>query len=281
MRDLAASDLSASSRHKTAATLSRPAADLILSVRELVKEFGGNRAVAGASFEVRRGSITALIGPNGAGKTTCFNCIAGALRPDAGEVIFEGQEITGLPPHRIFDRALVRTFQIPQELGRLSVVENLMLARSGQLGERIWETWLRPGRVRAEEQALEREAHQMLEWVELGHLAHEPADSLSGGQRKLLELARALFGHPRLVLLDEPSAGVNPTLVQGLLQHIRSARDRDGVSFLLITHDMDVVEQLSDEVVVMTGGQVLLTGEPGPVLSDQRVQEAYLGSQHR
>jgi branched-chain amino acid transport system ATP-binding protein len=253
----------------------------ILQVQGLVKQFGGNRAVNGATFDVPSGSITGLIGPNGAGKTTCFNCIAGALRPDGGRVLFEGEEITGFPPYRVFDRALTRTFQIPQELGAMSVLENLMLARGGQSGERLWQAWLRPGKVAVQEQAIEERAFELLKLVDLDHLAHDVASSLSGGQRKLLELARALMGSPRMILLDEPSAGVNPTLARKLAEHIQMIQARMGVTFLVIAHDMDVIERLCDTVIVMTSGRVMLEGTPAEVFANVEVQEAYLGSQYR
>ena len=253
----------------------------ILQVNGLVKQFGGNRAVDGATFDVARGSITGLIGPNGAGKTTCFNCIAGVLRPDGGRVTFEGAEITGLPPYRVFDRALTRTFQIPQELGAMSVLENLMLARGDQAGERLWESWLRPGKVATQERALEERAFELLQLVDLDELAHDVASSLSGGQRKLLELARALMGSPRMILLDEPSAGVNPTLARKLAEHIQMIQERLGITFLVIAHDMDVIERLCDTVIAMTSGRVMVEGTPAEVFANVQVQEAYLGSQYR
>ncbi|MDP2326986.1 MAG: ABC transporter ATP-binding protein [Dehalococcoidia bacterium] len=255
--------------------------DAILVVDRLEKRFGGNRAVDGASFTVARGSITGLIGPNGAGKTTCFNCIAGALRPDGGRVTFDGHDITGEPPYRVFKRGLVRTFQIPQELGGMTVIENLMLVTAGQSGERLWEPLLRPWRVRAEERANAERAYEVLRQVALDHLALEPASNLSGGQRKLLELARALMATPKMILLDEPSAGVNPTLAQRLVDDIRAIQRDQGVTFLVIGHDMDVVARLCDTIVVMAGGRVLTEGTPDEVLSNVAVQEAYLGSQYR
>ena len=253
----------------------------ILEVQSLVKRFGGNRAVDGATFDVPRGSITGLIGPNGAGKTTCFNCIAGAVRPDGGRVMFEGSEITGLPAYRVFDQALTRTFQIPKELGEMSVLENLMLARGHQAGERLWEAWLRPRKVKREERALQERAHELLDLVDLGHVATDVASSLSGGQRKLLELARALMGSPRMILLDEPSAGVNPTLARELAAHIQMVREQLEVTFLLVAHDMDVIERLCDTVIVMTSGRVMMEGTPSEVFANVEVQEAYLGSQYR
>ena len=255
--------------------------DALIDVAGLVKRFGGHRAVDSASFAVDRGSITGLIGPNGAGKTTCFHCIAGSLRPDGGRVRFAGEDITGLPPHRVFRRGLVRTFQIPQELGALTVIENLMLTPEGQAGERVWESLLRPGRVDAQERRIAERAREVLEQVDLAHEARNYAGNLSGGQRKLLELARALMSQPRLILLDEPSAGVNPTLTLRLVEHIERLRDRFGITFFVIAHDMDFMLRLCERLIVMTRGRVLISGEPQAVLGDAGVQAAYLGSQYR
>ena len=253
----------------------------LLEVQSLIKQFGGHRAVDGASFDVEAGTVTGLIGPNGAGKTTCFNCIAGFLRIDGGRVRFDGHDITGAPPHRIFRRGLTRTFQIPQELTSLSVLENLLLVPGGQRGERLWGPLLRPGLVRRQEAANVARAREVLELVELAPLMRDPAGSLSGGQRKLLELARALMSRPRMILLDEPGAGVNPTLARRLTDHIARVRDEMGVTFLLIEHDMDLVARICDPVIVMTGGRVLVEGPPSAVLANATVQEAYLGSQYR
>ena len=253
----------------------------LLEVQSLIKQFGGHRAVDGASFDVEAGTVTGLIGPNGAGKTTCFNCIAGFLRIDGGRVRFDGHDITGAPPHRIFRRGLTRTFQIPQELTSLSVLENLLLVPGGQSGERLWGPLLRPGLVRRQEAANVARAREVLELVELAPLMRDPAGSLSGGQRKLLELARALMSRPRMILLDEPGAGVNPTLARRLTDHIARVRDEMGVTFLLIEHDMDLVARICDPVIVMTGGRVLVEGPPSAVLANATVQEAYLGSQYR
>ena len=197
----------------------------LLEVSGLVKRFGGHHAVDGATFAIAEGSITGLIGPNGAGKTTCFNCVAGSLDADDGRVSFAGEEITRLPPHAIFRRGLTRTFQIPQELGGMSVLENLMLVPMGQTGESVWESWLRPGRVAAQEQELVERAHETLALVHLDGQAEQYARNLSGGQRKLLELARVLMSEPKMILVDEPSAGVNPTLTLRLLELVRSLRD--------------------------------------------------------
>jgi branched-chain amino acid transport system ATP-binding protein len=253
----------------------------ILEVRDLAKRFGGNRAVDGASFDVLPASITGLIGPNGAGKTTCFNCISGALKPDGGRVTFEGEDITGWPSYRVYERGLARTFQIPQELGGMSVLENLMLAPLEQSGEQVWYSWFLPGRVAREERANVIRAHEVLSRVELDGMADERSDSLSGGQRKLLELGRVLMGRPRMILLDEPSAGVNPTLMHRLVDDIRGLRDELGITFLVVAHDMDLVTRLCDRIVVMTNGRVLVEGTPDEVLADESVRAAYLGSQYR
>ncbi|MEE9276896.1 MAG: ABC transporter ATP-binding protein [Dehalococcoidia bacterium] len=253
----------------------------MLEVSGLLKQFGGNRAVDRASFVVAQGTITGLIGPNGAGKTTCFNCIAGFLRTDGGTVRFNGEDITGMAPHKIFRRGLVRTFQIPQELGSMTVLENLMLVAEHQAGERVWESWFRPWRVARQERAIAERAKEVLELVELAPLTYEYAGNLSGGQRKLLELARALMAQPKMVLLDEPGAGINPTLARRLTEHIRTVQQTQGLTFLLIEHDMDLVARLCDPVIVMTNGSVLMEGPPAAILADAGVQEAYLGSQYR
>ncbi len=252
--------------------------DVLLEVSGLVKRFGGHIAVDGATFEVARGSITGLIGPNGAGKTTCFNCIAGALKPDGGRVRFAGEEITGLPPYRVFRRGLTRTFQIPQELGAMTVLENLMVVPEEQAGERIHESWLRPWRVAAQEREIAERAHEVLAEVDLSHEAQNRAGNLSGGQRKLLELGRALMSSPTLILLDEPSAGVNPTLTLRLIERIRALRDRFGITFLVIAHDMDLVLRLSERLIAMADGKVLVAGDPQAVLENAEVQSAYLGA---
>jgi branched-chain amino acid transport system ATP-binding protein len=249
----------------------------ILRVDGLVKQFGGNRAVDGASFTIEAGSVTGLIGPNGAGKTTSFNCISGFVRPDAGTITFEGAEITGMAPHRIVRLHLTRTFQIPQELSSLTVLENLVLAYPRQAGERLWESWFRPGRVARDEDAAVAKAREMLNLVTLTDLAYERAGTLSGGQRKLLELTRALMADPVLILLDEPGAGVNPTLVRRLVGYIRTIQQELGVTFLVIAHDMDLIAQLCDPVIVMAAGRVLTSGHPDDVLSNAAVQAAYLG----
>ncbi len=253
--------------------------EALLDVRELDKHFGGLRACDQATFHVEEGKIVGMIGPNGAGKTTAFNCVAGFLKPDGGQVFFAGEEVTGLPAHRMFDNGLVRTFQIPQELETMTVLENLMLAGEHQSGETVWRNWLLAGSIRREEERLEVRAHEVLEQTQLGHQAYIRAGALSGGQRKLLELARALMAEPRMILLDEPGAGVNPALVRRLAEHIRELRERLGLSFLIIEHNLDFVRQLCDPVIVMAQGRVLDVGTPDDVLSNPEVQAAYLRGQ--
>ena len=220
--------------------------------------------------EVARGSITGLIGPNGAGKTTCFNCIAGALKPDDGRVRFAGEEITGLPPYRVFRPRPDTHLPDPAELGAMTVLENLMVVPEEQAGERIQESWLRPWRVAAQEREIAERAHEVLAEVDLGHEAQNRAGNLSGGQRKLLELGRALMSSPSLILLDEPSAGVNPTLTLRLIERIRALRDRFGITFLVIAHDMDLVLRLSERLIAMADGKVLTAGDPQAVLGERR-----------
>ncbi len=248
----------------------------MLEVGHVVKEFGGLRAVDDVSFTLRANTITGLIGPNGAGKTTLFNTIAGVHRPDSGTISFLGRGIGGLPPHRIFDEGLVRTFQIPRPFAGMTVLENCMLVPQRQAGERFWNNWFARSRVAGEERALRERAREVLDFVGLLRLAGEFARNLSGGQQKLLELARVLMSEPKLVLLDEPGAGVNPTLLATIVDKLRELHER-GVSFLVIEHNMDLVMNLCDPILVMAQGRLLLEGPPQLVRSDARVLEAYLG----
>ncbi|MGH6944085.1 MAG: ABC transporter ATP-binding protein [Geminicoccaceae bacterium] len=252
----------------------------LLEVRELVKDFGGLRAIDHCTLSVREGTITGLIGPNGAGKTTLFNVVTGFFAPDAGRVYLGGGDITSLPPHQIFRRKLCRTFQIPREHQTMTVLENLMLVASGQAGERFWNCWARPGLVRRQERATRDQALEVLEFVNLVPLKDEYAGRLSGGQKKLLELARTLMAEPRLVLLDEPGAGINPTLMKRLTENIEYLCHERGITFLLIEHDMDLVMSLCDPVIVMSEGRRLMEGSPDEVRRDQRVLDAYLGGQY-
>ena len=249
----------------------------MLVLNGLTKDFGGFRAVDHCSFSVAEGSITGLIGPNGAGKTTLFNLIAGALWPDSGSVEFLGEEITNLPPHKRFARGLVRTFQIPHEFHRLTVLENLMVAADDQDGERLWENWLAWGKVRRREDAVRRQAMETLDFLGLTHLARERAGNLSGGQKKLLELGRSMMSEARLVLLDEPAAGVNRTLLREVENKIHRLNKERGFTFLLVEHDMAFVEKLCDPVICMAEGRVLIEGDFETVRRNPQVLEAYLG----
>jgi neutral amino acid transport system ATP-binding protein len=250
----------------------------ILEVREVTRSFGGLRAVDGASLDVEPGSITALIGPNGAGKSTLFNVVSGFLPADRGTVRFEGRRIDRWSPHRIARFGLARTFQVPRSLTRLSVLDNVMLAASGHPGERLSGLMFRPGRVRARERKARQRATELLELVRLEHHAGDYAGVLSGGQRKLLDLARILMAAPRLVLLDEPMAGVNPTLGRQLVEHALRLRTELGMTFLFVEHDLDVVMEASDRVIVMNEGRVIASGAPEEVRADERVVDAYLGT---
>jgi branched-chain amino acid transport system ATP-binding protein len=253
----------------------------ILEVAGVTRSFGGLKAVNDCSLTVAEQSITGLIGPNGAGKTTLFNIISGFLKPTSGRILFNGGRIDGLSPHAVFKRGLVRTFQIPRELGSMSVLENLMLVPAGQAGEKVWNPWFFTFRVGRQESANFEKATQVLEFVELIHLRDEYAENLSGGQKKLLELARTLMCDPKMILLDEPGAGVNRVLMKKLTDDIERLRRELGITFLVIEHDMDLVTQLCDTVIVMSEGARLAQGTPEEVKSDERVLEAYLGGQYR
>ncbi|MGA8315480.1 MAG: ABC transporter ATP-binding protein [Bradyrhizobium sp.] len=248
----------------------------LLEVRDLRKAYGGLEAVSGVDLDLTPGRITGLIGPNGAGKTTLLNVISGVDRATGGSVQFLGQDIGSLPQHRLAARGLVRTFQISRELGQLTVLENLLLARARQTGEGIIGLLARPKRVREEEEAAIETARAALQRVNLWRLADAPAATLSGGQKKLLELSRALMLKPRLVLLDEPAAGVAPAMEEMLVATIRSLAG-EGVDFLIVEHDLDIVAALCDHVYVMAAGKVLTEGPFTEVVSDARVVEAYLG----
>jgi branched-chain amino acid transport system ATP-binding protein len=249
----------------------------ILQVHDLVKMFGGLIVLNHCSFQVRRGTITGLIGPNGAGKTTLFNVLTGFFKADGGRVLFNGQDITGLAPHQIFHQRICRTFQIPREFREMTVLENLMLIPPGQLGERLRYPWFRPTLVRQQEAKIRDKALEVLAAVRLIGLRDEYARNLSGGQKKLLELARTMMADPELLLLDEPGAGVNPALMDELAEYIlHLARDR-GVTILLIEHDMDLVMRLCDPVIVLSEGRPLVEGPFATVARDPRVLDAYLG----
>jgi branched-chain amino acid transport system ATP-binding protein len=248
----------------------------MLEARGVTKAFGGPPVVDGVSFTLARGTITGLIGPNGAGKTTLFNTIAGSLRPTGGTITLDSARIDGLRPDEVFARGLARTFQIPRPFPAMTVLENVMLAPQAQSGERFWANWLRPGAVAAEERRNRERAMHWLDFVGLSRLAAEPARVLSGGQRKLLELARVLVAEPRLILLDEPAAGVAPPLLATIMERIAELNAR-GTTFLIIEHNMDLVMRLCRPVMVLAAGRLLVQGAPEEVRRDPRVVEAYLG----
>jgi neutral amino acid transport system ATP-binding protein len=250
---------------------------VLLEVERLSRSFGGVAALDNASFAVEEGSITALIGPNGAGKTTAFSVISGFLKPDAGVIRFAGRRIEGLRGDLVARAGLVRAFQAPRVLTRMSVLDNMLLAGKDQPGERLSLNWLAPRRVAVRELEVHHRAIDLLELLCLLPLAEAYAGTLSGGQRKLLELGRSLMVEPRMILLDEPMAGVAPVLAEQLLEHIRRLRAERGVTFCVIEHDMDVVMSISDRIIVMDEGRVIAAGAPEAIQHDERVIEAYLG----
>lgn len=248
----------------------------VLSATGLIKNFGGVTAVNNASIEVSPGSITGLIGPNGAGKTTLFNLLSNFIRPDQGRVVFDGDPIESLQPHEIAQRGMIRTFQVARVLSRLSVLENMLLAEQKQTGERFWSTWFLSKQIAQEEREARDRAMEILESVGLAAKANDYAGALSGGQRKLLEIARALMTRPKLVLLDEPAAGVNPTLINQICEYI-TYWNRQGLTFLIIEHNMDVIMSLCDRVWVLAEGTNLAVGSPNEIQTNPKVLEAYLG----
>ena len=249
----------------------------MLKVERIEKSFGGLRVVDDCSLLVNAGEIVGLIGPNGAGKTTLFNLVVGALRPDGGDVFLKDHKITGWPTHRIARNGLVRTFQVPLLFEDLSVIENLLVGVPGQTGERFWNVWLEPNRIEVEERANENRAWDMLEFLNLSGTANLQARSLSGGQKKLLELGRALMVEPDLLLLDEPVSGVNPVLAQEIASRVLTLRER-GRTFLIIEHNMEFIMELADRLYVMANGTVLREGRPDDVRIDPAVLAAYLGT---
>ncbi|KGJ10786.1 ABC transporter ATP-binding protein (plasmid) [Paracoccus versutus] len=250
----------------------------MIQVHDLHKHFGGFRAVDGASLTIETGSITGLIGPNGAGKSTLFNVIAGVLKPTAGRVTMAGEDITGLPPHELFHKGLLRTFQLAHEFSSMTVRENLMMVPGGQCGETLLNTWLRRGRIREEERALRKKADEVLEFLTISHVADEKAGNLSGGQKKLLELGRTMMVDAKIVFLDEVGAGVNRTLLGTIGDAIVRLNKERGYTFCVIEHDMDFIGRLCDPVIVMAAGKVLAQGSADSIMKNEAVIEAYLGT---
>jgi neutral amino acid transport system ATP-binding protein len=254
--------------------MSQPA-EAMLAVRDLCRHFGGVRAVNGASFTVPPGQITGLIGPNGAGKSTVLNMIAGALRPDAGTIAYQGHDITGQPSYQVARHGIIRTFQIAAEFAALTVLENLLVAAQRQRGERLWQAALGKRYWKGQERANVERARQLIARFDMSAKEEEYAGNLSGGQKRLLELMRGLMAGPSLLLLDEPMAGVNPALARRIEQHLLDLCG-EGLTMLMIEHELAVVERLCDPVVVMAQGRVISQGTMASMRADQQVLDAYL-----
>jgi len=250
----------------------------MITVENLHKHFGGIRAVDGASLTIEGGSITGLIGPNGAGKTTLFNIIAGVYRPTSGRVLLDGEDITGLPPHELFAKGMLRTFQIAHEFSSLSVRDNLMMVPPGQPGENLWSAWFHGAAVREREAEIRDRANDVISFLEIGHVADELAGNLSGGQKKLLELGRTMMVDAKIVFLDEVGAGVNRTLLGTIGDAILRLNRERGYTFCMIEHDMEFISRLCDPVIVMAEGTVLAEGSAAEVQANEAVIEAYLGT---
>jgi branched-chain amino acid transport system ATP-binding protein len=250
----------------------------MIEVKNLHRHFGGFRAVDGATLSIETGTITGLVGPNGAGKTTLFNVVAGVLQPTSGQVFMAGEDVTGLPPHALFHKGLLRTFQIAHEFASMSCRENLMMVPGGQTGETLWNTWFGRKRIADEERALRAKADEVLEFLTIEHLADHKAGQVSGGQKKLLELGRTMMVDARIVFLDEVGAGVNRTLLNTIGDAILRLNTERGYTFCMIEHDMDFIGRLCDPVIVMAEGKVLSKGTIDEIKADERVIEAYLGT---
>ena len=249
----------------------------MIVIENISKHFGGIKAVNDASMVIETGSITGLIGPNGAGKTTLFNVIAGVYKPTSGKVFLDGEDITGFAPHELFDKGMLRTFQIAHEFSTLTVRENLMMVPSMQSGERLIDTWINPARVRSEEADIRAKANDVIDFLQISQVADELAGNLSGGQKKLLELGRTMMVDAKLVLLDEVGAGVNRTLLKDIGAAIQKLNKEKEYTFCMIEHDMDFIGMLCDPVIVMAEGSVLFEGSVEEAKKDEKVIESYLG----
>ena len=250
----------------------------MITINNLTKKFGGFTAVNNASLTIEKGSITGLVGPNGAGKTTLFNVIAGVYKPSQGTVFLDGRDITGLEPHQLFHRGLLRTFQIAHEFSTMTVRENLMMVPGEQSGEKLLDVWLNPSKIREEENLLRKKADEVIEFLEISHVANELAGNLSGGQKKLLELGRTMMVDAKIVFLDEVGAGVNRTLLNTIGDAIIRLNKERGYTFCVIEHDMEFIGRLCDPVIVMAEGGVLAKGTIDEIKSNEQVIEAYLGT---
>ena len=250
----------------------------MIVVQDVVKHFGGLAAVDGVSMEIKQGTITGLIGPNGAGKSTLFNLIAGNLNPESGSIYLDGEDVTGLKPHVLFSKGLLRTFQIAHEFQSLSVLDNLMMVPSLQVGESLLGAWFKREKVVRQEAEMRGKAEEVISFLNMGHLANELAGNLSGGQKKLLELGRTMMASPKVVILDEVGAGVNRTLLKEIGDAILSMNRERGFTFCMIEHDMDFISRLCDPVVVMAEGKILAQGSAEEIKANEDVIEAYLGT---
>jgi len=250
----------------------------MISVKDVTKHFGGIHAVDGVSLEIDKGSITGLIGPNGAGKTTLFNVVAGVFKPTSGHVYLDGEDVTGLEPHQLFKKGMLRTFQIAHEFSTLTVLENLMVVPDNQPGEQLRHAWFNYKRVLENEDKIRQRAHEVAEFLEISHLENELARNLSGGQKKLLELGRTMMVDAKIVFLDEVGAGVNRTLLKTIGTSIQRLNEERGYTFCMIEHDMDFIARMCDPVIVMAEGKVLTEGTVDEVKNNEEVIEAYLGT---
>lgn len=248
-----------------------------MRLEELRKSFGGIQAVDGCTFEVEKGTVTGLIGPNGAGKTTVFNLISGFYQPDGGKIWFKENRIDNLRTHQVPHLRLARTFQITRELRQMTVIDNLKVAPLEQMGEKLFNAWFRIPSVKHEERKIREKALDVLDFLEIGQLKDEYGGNLSGGQKKLLEFGRTMMTGPEMILLDEPGAGVNPTLMKKINGYIESLRENQGMTFFLIEHDMDLVMKLCDPIIVMSEGKKLAEGSAQEIKRNQKVLDAYLG----
>jgi branched-chain amino acid transport system ATP-binding protein len=252
--------------------------DAVIEVVNVSKRFGGLKAVSNCSLQVERGSITGLIGPNGAGKSTLFNMVAGNIPPDSGTIRFDGVDVTGMKPHELFRRGMLRTFQIAQEFSNMTALENLMVVPPRQPGENLLTTWVNPDAVNRRDREVRKKALDVIDFLKLGHVKYELAGNLSGGQKKLLELGRTMMVDAKVVLLDEVAAGVNRTLLQDLAANIERMNNELGYTFFVIEHDMDLIGRLCDPVIVMAQGEKIAEGPMAEIRANPQIIEAYFGA---